>query len=330
MKMRRGAACLLAAALVLLAVTTRAEAADKIKVTISGLFNSFAAYFIAVDHGYFAAENIDVEFVQAGGGTATPALLSGDVQYSASASAAITAILKGGELKIVFADNDRVPYQLWSGVPAIKTLADLKGKQIGIENRGDTHELAIRQALIAAGMDPLGVVYTPLASRPAVIAAVTSGSLAAASIATDEVERVKASPNAHMVLDLEAIGKTITGGGVMADRLLTDNRDLAKRFLRATIMGRRRAAVAPDDVVAAMQKRDPAQTRDSILYAYKDAAALKTADGTISLDAQKREIALRSELLGIPPDQRRAPEQAFDFSLLKEVNAELDREGWKP
>jgi len=306
------------------------QAADKMRITVSGIFSAFSNYFIAIDRGYFAEEGIEVEIIQAGGGTATPALLSGDVQYSSSASVAITAILRGGELKIVFADNDHVPYQLWSSVPAIKTIEDLKGKQVGIENRGDTHELAIRETFLAKGVDAKDVVFTPMQSRAATMAGVTSGALAAASVVQDEVQRLRLIPNAHMVANMQEIVHTITGGGVFSDRMLKENRPLAKRFMRAMVKGRRHAISRPEDMVAAVMKRDPAQTPDSVLQGWKDQEPLRTKDGTIPPDAQKQEIAVRSELLGIAPDKRRTPEQSFDFSLIREVNADLDAQGWKP
>lgn len=328
--MRSGTKALGAACMALIVASAPARAADKMKITLSGIFSSFSNYFIAIDRGYFTQEGIDVEIIQAGGGTATPALLSGDVQYSSSASVAITAILKGGELKIVFADNDHVPYQLWSAVPAIRTLDDLKGKQVGIENRGDTHELAVRETFLAKGVDVSTVVLTPMQSRAGIMAGVTSGALAAASVVQDEVQRLRSVPNAHMVANMQEIVQTITGGGVFSDRFLAENRPLAKRFMRAIVKGRRHAIAFPDDMVAAVIKRDAAQTRDSVLQGWKDQAPLRTPDGTIPLDAQKREITVRSELLGIPPEKRRGPEQTFDFSLIKDANAELDAQGWKP
>ncbi len=84
----------LAAKLALTAVTlavagaTSARAADPMKITVTGLVSGFADYFIAIDTGYFAEEGIEGEIIQAGGSTAIPGLLSGDVQFSTSASIA--------------------------------------------------------------------------------------------------------------------------------------------------------------------------------------------------------------------------------------------------
>jgi NitT/TauT family transport system substrate-binding protein len=320
----------LAATVVSLTAIGQAHAADKMKITVSGWFSSFSNYFLAIDKGYFAQEGIETEIIQAGGGTATPALLSGDVQYSTSASVAITAILKGGELKIVFADNDRVPYQLWSAQPAVKTLEDLKGKQVAIENRGDTHEIAVRETFRNGKVDSATVVFTPLQSRATILAGLSSGSLAAASVTNDEVQKLQALPNAHMVADMTKIVHTITGGGVFSDEFLAKHHDLAERFMRAAVKGRRHAVAFPEDMVASVLKRDAGQNHDAVLQSWNTQMPLRTADGTISEDARKDEIVVRSELLNVPPEKRRTPAQAFDFSLIRQANADLDKQGWKP
>ena len=91
-------AAAMAAALLAFAVSVPAANAaglQKIKITVPSVEASDAAYFVAAQRGYFKDEGLDVELVFAGGGTATPALLSGTVDGSASGSAAISAILRG-------------------------------------------------------------------------------------------------------------------------------------------------------------------------------------------------------------------------------------------
>jgi NitT/TauT family transport system substrate-binding protein len=327
--MSRGKKSAIAAAWLSLVVALPAQAADKMKITVTALASGFGDYFLAVDRGYFKDQGIEVDIVQAGGNTATPALLSGDVQYSTSASIAITAILRGGELKIVYVNNDRVPYQLWTATPAIQTLADLKGKQVGVETHGDTHELAVRSAFETAKVPLAGVVFSPLANRSAIVAGVMSGALGAASLVTDEVERMRTIPNARMLYDLQNV-HLIAGGGVFSDAMLKNNRPLADRFMLAVVQGRRRAAAHPEDVVTAVLKRNQAATAEQVQAAMVAQRPLNTKDGTIPVDVQQQEIVNRSEVMGIAAGERPSAEKMFDFSLLKEANAKLDAEGWQP
>ncbi len=83
-----GGALTVAALLLARAGARRADKvpADKVTVTYASFDALYAPYFLARDHGYFAKEVIlDVELMQAGGGTSTPkALIAASVQFSSS------------------------------------------------------------------------------------------------------------------------------------------------------------------------------------------------------------------------------------------------------
>ncbi len=99
--------------------------------------------------------------MQAGGGVATPALISGDLQFSGSPSVALSADMKGAKLKAIFVGSDQSGFQLWVQ-PEIKKFEDLKGKQIGIISRGDTTEIGLRYILAKRNLPADFLAYTPL------------------------------------------------------------------------------------------------------------------------------------------------------------------------
>src|SRR5258708_1350265 len=89
-------ACLAAA---VLSQAARADATDKIKVSVGATDDAiYLPYFIAQESGFYRKLGLDVEFVSAGGGTATPALMSGTLEFSTSGGSAVSAILKGAPL----------------------------------------------------------------------------------------------------------------------------------------------------------------------------------------------------------------------------------------
>src|SRR3954468_23421542 len=59
---------ILVVALALVVAAGAAAAADKIKVTIAANDPSYAAYFVAIEKGYFRAADLDLEMISAGGG----------------------------------------------------------------------------------------------------------------------------------------------------------------------------------------------------------------------------------------------------------------------
>ena len=152
---------LIAGAAGMMAAPLAARAAQSIKITLPTTTPADAAYFVAAQRGYFAAEGLDVELIFAGGGAAVPALISGTVEGSASGAAALSAILRGAALRVVLVFTESPAYQVWAQ-PDIHTLADLKGKNVGVNTRGDTFEIAMRLALQQAGIPPDSVGYTPV------------------------------------------------------------------------------------------------------------------------------------------------------------------------
>jgi ABC-type nitrate/sulfonate/bicarbonate transport system substrate-binding protein len=104
--------------------------------------------FVAMDLGFFAAENLEVKtvFIQ-GGPTAMAALIGGDVDYvkvaGIPAARAIAVIIAGGF-------QPYIDYSLL-GSRKINTLNDLKGKVVGVTGAGGIAEFATVEGLARRG-----------------------------------------------------------------------------------------------------------------------------------------------------------------------------------
>lgn len=321
----------LVALLLLAAAMAGARAADTVRVTVP-VFSEidYAPFYLGTDKGYYAAEGIAVELVGAGGGVATPALISGDVQFSGSPSAAISAILKGAPLKIIYVMRDRPPYELWASDPAIKTLAELKGKQVGVVSRGDTHENAVRLLLMAQGIDPNAVAFTALGFGTGRVAALNAGALPAASLTVEDIEQLKHTPNLHRLADTGHEVQMLVGGIAVNDRMLKADRPLGLRFMRALLKGERYMRANEGGTITAMLTHNPNLPRDTVEKLYRELVPTNTADGTLPPAVQQQMLDLYAGILGLPKDKERPIADAFDFSLLAEANATLDAAGWKP
>lgn len=319
------------AAAILLACAAPAWAADHIKATIPVLADTaYAMYHIAQDKGYFAAEGLDVDVVVAGGGVATPALISGDAQFTGSPGAAIPAILKGAPVKLVLVTQGHPSYQLWAGDPAIKTLADLKGRQIGVISRGNSTEAATRKVIQAAGVDPASVAFSAMGFPQARATALLNGSLPAAALTFDDVALVEHSPKVHLLADISTMVSMVVGGAVTSDKMLTTDRPLALRFMRALIKGFRYSKANKKETINILLKRQPNTPRAHYELVYDRVVATMTPDGTVPDAVAQQAIDENGEVLGIPPEKRRKLGEFVDFSLAREVNRQLDAEGWKP
>ena len=108
---------LLALALVVTVLTVHSvHAAEyKVRFSVAAVTASYMDEFVAIEKGYHRAEGLTVEMIRAGGGIATQALMAGDLHFSTSAGSALSAMLRGAEIKVVYTNIDRPGYQLWSG-----------------------------------------------------------------------------------------------------------------------------------------------------------------------------------------------------------------------
>jgi len=329
---KRGRALLLTAAAVFVRPRL-AEAAQKITITVPSLGPDEGPFFVAAQKGYFAAEGLEADFITAGGGIATPGLLSGSVDGSASPASALTAILRGAPLRIVMVFEDSPPYELW-GSTDIHSLADLRGKSVGIATRGDTLEIATRLALAAAGVPPDSVGYSPLGSGTGTRAALESGALPAVVMSPDGILTLQAQgllKNVHMIADYAGKVNMPVSGFAMAEKLLDGDPVLARKIVRAIVKGARYERAFKDETVAIVgtYQKDAANAQGNALeYDYFMRAG--TRDLTFSTAGLAADLAVRAAMIDLPPDQIPPLDKIYDFSLVRAVNAELDANRWRP
>jgi ABC-type nitrate/sulfonate/bicarbonate transport system substrate-binding protein len=329
---RRLAAALACAAFALVAPVFAADAPQKIKITVPSYEVADGAYFVAVQKGYFAGEGLDVEIELAGGGTATPALMSGSIDGSASSASALSAILKGAPLRIALVFEESPFYNIW-GHADIHSLADFKGKSLGVATRGDTFEIAARLALAQAGIAQDAVGFTPIGSGLGSGAAFETGALAGVVLSTSQGMQSQDKgqlKNAHIVASLLGKVHMPWNGFVVSEKLMYGNPALTRRILRAVIKGERYLKAYKSQTLALVRKYNPtiqsvAQSED-----YDEFVRGLTRDLTVTPQVAQADLDLRSSLLNMPKDQVPPLDKVYDFSLVRSINAELDASRWKP
>ena len=316
--------------LVLAVAAAPGYAADKVKISYVVPTVNYGALFVALDKGYFAEEGIEVEPVQAGGGVATPALISGDLQFSGSPSVAISADLKGAHLKAIFVGSDQSGFQLWVQ-PDIKTLEDLKGKQVAIISRGDTTEIGMRYILAKHNLPDDFLSYTPMGPGVARVAAIMSGNFPGALIDAGEVNDMEDAHRLgklHMLIDLNKEVHMVFGGYATSDALIKSDPDLVRRTVRALMKGLAVNRESRADTIAALVKHGSSE--DAAAKSYDLFAPTLSPTSVVSDEDQAFELKLRARMLGMDPGKVPPSSYFFDFSFVKKAAEELKAEGWKP
>jgi NitT/TauT family transport system substrate-binding protein len=105
--------------------------------------------------GYFREEGLRPEFVLIRGGSiAVKGLIAGNFDYMVPGGVAVDAIIRGRQpLKIVFT-AEMVNFWLVAQ-PEIRSIAELKGKTVGINAIGGNSDFTMREILRRNGLDPV-------------------------------------------------------------------------------------------------------------------------------------------------------------------------------
>jgi len=197
--------------------------------------------WVAAKEGFFKKQGFDVKVVNIRGGTqVTQALLGGglDIAYS-DPPAIIAAIAAGAPLVEVMATSTVMPYYL-VGAPAVKSLADLKGKRVGSSGLGlSASRMAILVAFRQLGLDPERDKITLVAAgtEPERVAGLASGAIGGTVIAPEFRTRIE-QLGLNILADLRAMNIPWQVGNVVTSRkFLQSRRDVVERALKALLEG---------------------------------------------------------------------------------------------
>lgn len=300
--------------------------AENIVVSLVTPSAAYMDHFVAVGKGYFREQNLSVEYVRAGGGVATPALLSGDLHLSTSAGSALSAALRGGPVKIVYTNLSRPSYKLIATKLEIQSLKDLVGKRVAINSFGDTQHLALLLLLKKYRIPSTSVLFIAMGRNETRFAAVKSGAIDATLLLPRDVLQV-GKPQGPVLADIGKEIQLIWSGAATSSKLLAENRGLVERFLTGAIKGREYARRFKEQTLAVIAKQDKSP-REGLELDYDATVSSMTAEGSVTDEVLRDEIATRAELtkMANPPDK----DKLFDYSLVKKIYADLKASGWQP
>ena len=159
-------------------------AAQKLMVGYSGVTAIQAPFWIMKDAGYFKQEGLDADLIYiASSSTMAQAMLAGEVAISTTNSQAVVDIgLQGGDLVAVGAIVNFVALYVIAA-PEIKSVADLRGKPVGVSRFGATTDFGIQMFLRKYGLEPIrDVPIIQIGGLPELAAALSKKSIYAAAM----------------------------------------------------------------------------------------------------------------------------------------------------
>ncbi len=181
-----------ATAVVATSPMVRAQALTPIKVTQAVSSLAYIQSYVAQQNGYFKAEGLDVELVNAGGGGPdVQIVLAGRAEFTVNDGAQVfPALQQGQKLNCVLALLSRSIINVTmrksaadklgiaASTPVTERIRRLKGLRIGVTRPGALTWQMARYNFIAAGMDPdKDAEITGMGDAPSLAAALRQGNL---------------------------------------------------------------------------------------------------------------------------------------------------------
>ena len=159
--------------------------------------------YVADAFGYFKDENLTVTLQRFEGGVGSlRASASGGITLAGTSSEpVIDAINNGADVKVLYSYAPNVDVSFVVG-PDIKTLADLKGKKMGVQEPGGFADVLTRIVLKHAGIDPKDVqfIQTTTAGR---VQQLIAGATDTAILHIDQTMNVEAkAPGVHVLVNM--------------------------------------------------------------------------------------------------------------------------------
>jgi ABC-type nitrate/sulfonate/bicarbonate transport system substrate-binding protein len=285
--------------------------------TAVSAFNS--PFWIMNDAGFYKEEGLDVDTMYiASSPIAAKATLAGEVVISAQNSQVIAdSGLQGGDLVAIGATVNIVPFYIMAA-PEINSVADLKGKTIGVSRFGAATDFGMRMFLAKHGLAAhRDVAFIQIGGMPEIATALSKKIIAAAPMSYPMVyvaEQGGAKVLANLAKDeIPFVHLTLT----TTKRFLKDKRPQVKAFLRAYGKAMHFLYNRQSETLAIFAKytkiRDQRMLEGSLKYGYEFMEKIpfvKRAGFQVTLD----EIGRTN-----PKAKQAKPEQFYDNSIVQEL-----------
>ena len=130
-----------------------ANAADKVRISVSSLDAAFFTPAVALKRGFFKEEDIDAEVIRMNANISVTALATGDIDYTTIFGSVVRAAIRGLPVRVVASFLDS-PTQMLLSRQEFKAVKELKGKTLGVSTFGATADVAARMMFRYSGVDP--------------------------------------------------------------------------------------------------------------------------------------------------------------------------------
>ena len=291
--------------------------AESLRLGFSGATATQLAGSIAVEQKLFDLYGVDVQLTQSAGTTMIRALDSGSLDVAiVGGGQALSAYLKGVDVRIIGGLVNKVPYELWAK-PEIAQLKDLKGKLIANTPPGTSLNLGTSVLLLRAGLDPSRDVKLIAFGRIQLVSRALLGGVVDAALLSppDTIEAKKSGM--HMVVDLATARIPCPFTSVVTTRAVLEKSPASlEQFLRGIIHGVKLALTNPDMAKKTLSRNMRLTDPEALEEVYQRVVAAYERLPMVPKEAIETVVKLSTT------PSNRNPFGVLDMSLLEKIDKE--------
>ncbi len=291
-----------------------AEVSQVVKLHLPGLSTSSLPFLIADDLGFYKEEGMRVELIRLRTAAGIQALVAGSLDASQIVGpTTLAAILGGAPLRVVTVFNDKPTFKLYVK-KQFRRFADLKGTRLGSTTPGSTNDRLLKIVLEKNGLDwrkDLSLIY--IGATDVMFKSLQAGAIDGVAL-TPPASFFAEELGFHSLFNFITEVGALQGGIAASSDFLVGRRDIANRFLGATLKGLKYFKTERAGTLKIMTKFLDLSA-DKAARVYDESIPSFVPDGTISEDFQGK--VLEFELKTIGTDKKISRDRVFDFSVIK-------------
>lgn len=326
MKLKRVRRILACAALLFLAAQP-ALAADNFRVAYPSLNTSVFSLIIAQKEGYFKEEGITLELLSIRGEIAIRTALAGEVDFFTNAGSALAAAVRNVPVKLITVFQDKPSWDLIAS-PDIKSISQLRGKNIAIMSPEGSLAVVAREMLRKNGIDPAKDVNLVVMGGDEVrYPALQTKSIHATLFNTSMSLRAQKEGFTKLA-NASEYANLIEGGLATSSARVKQGPEKIFRFVRASLKGLNYFVAKRESAVKYMADSLRLKDRELVAAIYDIQSRLVLKEGFTHDEALQSLIEDMKKTTKVQREIKIA--DVFDLSFAKKAHEEIKSSGWKP
>ena len=224
------------ATLALAVVCQSVPAADQVRIGYGSLSTNYAAIWVGGEAKLFQKNGIDAEVLFLESALVRTALITSDIVMGGMSGTTMAAPrLQGADPIIVASFLNSLQYRLVVR-PEIKTVAQLKGKRVGVAGFGLGAHRGAQIMLSKLGLNPdTDVIMLQIGSDPTRMAALINNTIDA-SVFNPPLHNRATEAGMRVLANIEEMGYPVQASAlVTTERFIKKNPDMARRIVRSII-----------------------------------------------------------------------------------------------